>query len=96
MFSLISVIKVSQDNLFHWKKEFFLHQSNGSSFCFFCLRSSKRLQPPFYKLLVAKDTNPLSKVWQMNSHAMKYDTFQRAWKQLIDFQENAENWLNVA
>lgn len=42
-------------------------------------------------LSVARDINSLSKVWQMNSHAMKYDTFQRAWKQLIDLQENAKN-----
>lgn len=45
----------------------------------------------FYMLSVARDINSLSKVWQMNSHAMKYDTFQRAWKQLIDLQENAKN-----
>lgn len=90
MFPLVLVMRVNQKNLFYEKK-LNLHLSKSGSFCFFYLCTSKRLQPFFYKLLAARGINSLSKVWQMNSHTMKYDTFQRAWKRLIDFQENAEN-----
>lgn len=90
MFPLVPVMRVNQKNLFQWKKFNFTSKQQWW-FLFLLSVLQQKTAALFNKLLAARGINSLSKVWQMNSHPMKYDTFQRAWKQLIDFQENAEN-----